>query len=97
MDCPHCKSKISWLSIASALCPVWIKCKVCNSKLIGSNLIKIQSVFVTLLSILLGVLIGMLDTKIDMKVLYFILGVSIISIPNLWLTIVKGKYRVKDS
>jgi len=42
--CPKCDRKITFWDIATALYPVWLKCKGCSSKLVGSRFIKIQGV-----------------------------------------------------
>jgi prepilin signal peptidase PulO-like enzyme (type II secretory pathway) len=58
-ECPKCCRKISFWDVATALYPVWVKCKGCGAKLIGDRLIKTQGVVIPIIAAGLGVAIAL--------------------------------------
>ena len=94
MNCPHCNGDIRWFHIAKASKPVSLVCSSCDTKLIGDSFIKNQSYFVYTLSFILPLFVILIDTSALIRVVMFILGILLIVVPNVYLTISKGRYSV---
>ena len=96
MKCPNCNCDIRWHQIAFASYPVWITCKNCETKLVGNTFIKLQAVFVLLLAgaVFFGVLLA--SWSLPIKYLALFVGLSFVVGFNVWLTLFKGDYRVRN-
>lgn len=94
MKCPYCNGEIRWFHIAKARNPVKLVCSSCKTKLIGDRVIKTQSYVVYTLSIILALIVILIDTSVLIRVALLIMGALLIAVPNVYLTISKGRYSV---
>ena len=95
MNCPNCHVKIKWHQIAFAAFPVWIKCESCGAKLVGNSYIKIQACLVIFLGAVMGAGVASLSVQTHLKLLFFVIGVLVITAPNIYLSMLNGKYSIK--
>ncbi|BDQ67716.1 hypothetical protein NUITMVS3_16380 [Shewanella xiamenensis] len=97
MNCPSCSKKIHWSRITFSAIPVWITCKSCSAKLVGNKLIKIQTIAATILALFLGIGVASMSIDLTYKYLLLTIGIIVIVVPNVILTVIKGKYYVRPS
>ncbi|ASF15795.1 hypothetical protein CEQ32_12940 [Shewanella sp. FDAARGOS_354] len=76
---------------------MWITCKSCSAKLVGNKLIKIQTIAATILALFLGIGVASMSIDLTYKYLLLTIGIIVIVVPNVILTVIKGKYYVRPS
>lgn len=93
-ECPKCGRKISFWDVATALYPVWLKCKGCGAKLVGDRLIKTQGVVIPIIAVGLGVAIA-LRSEWD-KGSYILVTVGLLfTCVMVLVTVRRGRYFLK--
>jgi len=97
MQCPKCDSKLNWYNIAFAMNPVLIKCPSCKKKLVGNFLIKCQLVLALLFGGVIGGWLAATDSFNLVGFTYALIGVFLIVVPNTYVTLKYGKYRVRNT
>ena len=95
--CPKCKNKIRFHTVLFALCPVWIKCPSCSTRLTGNILVEIQAFFVFMISLVGGAVLVSVWEKFDLSLpgrsLLFAGAVFSLVIPNVYVTLKYGDFR----
>lgn len=92
--CPQCGRKISFWDVATALYPVWLKCKGCGAKLIGDRLIKTQGMVIPIVAAWFGVAIA-LRSRWD-EGSYILVAFSLLfACAMVLLTVRRGRYSLK--
>lgn len=94
-NCPKCDRKISFLDIATALYPVWLKCKGCKSKLIGSRFIKIQGALIPVVVIAIVVAIELRPTW-DLFAILMAIALLIFTVLMVFATLRFGCYQLRS-
>ena len=95
--CPKCKSKIRFHTILFALCPIWIKCPSCSTKLTGNILVEIQAFTIFIISLVGGAALVSVWEKFDLSLpagtLLLVGSVLSLVVPNVYVTLKYGDFR----
>ncbi len=94
--CPHCTKKIPAHTITFALCPIWITCPECNTRLVGDGFIKAQGVLILPVTIAFALfVVRFLHSDME-RLTVLLLGATIIVLVNVFLTVRFGKYERRN-
>jgi hypothetical protein len=93
--CPHCKQPIRFGTIMFGICPVWVICPECHTKLVGNWLIKSQGLLVTFVSALLGIAVVRAEAPTAQKISFVIVAAVMIGLPNVFVTLRWGRYQLR--
>lgn len=94
--CPRCKSKIRFHTVLFALCPVWITCPSCNTKLTGNILLEVQAFAIVILGLIGGGGLASAWERFHFSLPTALLitfgSVFSIVLPNVYITLRYGKF-----
>lgn len=99
--CPKCKSKIRFHTILFALCPIWITCPTCTSKLAGNIVLEVQAFAVLVISFVGGA--GLVSAwerfhlSLTTATLLLVGSVLALVLPNVYLTLKYGEFRERQT
>ena len=95
--CPHCNTRVSLRTITFALCPIWIVCPACATKLVGGWFIKTQGVIIIVVVATFTVLVMRSFPAWRDRILWLAAGVFVISLVNTVATLLWGRYELRQS
>ena len=93
--CPHCKQPIRASTLMFSLCPVWITCSQCHTRLVGNWLMKIQSIVVAVMGVLFTLAVLRAESPLSHKITFLMVALLMISLPNVFITVKWGRYHLR--
>jgi len=94
--CPRCKSKIRFHTVLFALCPIWITCPSCKTRLTGNILLEVQAFVIIILGLVGGGALVSAWQKFHFSLpagaLIMFGSVFSIVLPNVYITLKYGKF-----
>lgn len=91
--CPECYKRIPFRTIFFALCPVWITCPHCKTKLAGDKFIVIQGFVLVIIALCTAIAALKLVSSTTAYFLVMAPIVLLMAAVATFITQVKGKYR----
>lgn len=93
-ECPRCCRKVTFWDVATALYPVWLKCKGCGAKLIGNRFVKAQGIVIPIIAAGVGGAVA-LRSEWD-EISYILVAVGMLFICSMvFATVRHGRYFLR--
>ena len=95
--CPKCSNKIKFTTVLFALCPIWITCPACATRLAGNLLVEMQALAILIIAFLGGAgFVSLWETlhfSTPAATLILACGVLFVVLPNVYIALRYGNYQ----